>query len=395
MLKLNIYFYRRTSLFLLIVFGLIHFAIPGQVQGQVQLLPSALGELRAAGPELTLHQVEWSALEDADVYAEYGLRTLANRIYSDGKRKVTVEVFEMQHDSGAYGLYTFHRGALPANRQEFYHGRYLVSIARDKDDWPINSSDISLPSLIEGLKSSLASVPGPFPALPSHLPAQNKIAESETYLVGPAALSQIKKFSDFKDAVNFTGGTEVVIADYQNGNALMNLIIVEYHTPQLASEGRVRAENYLNSLPQQEKERRILKRIGNYIVQAVNVQDMPGAQKIVSQIKYNPKVYWEGRKLSDIPLQFRPPDPVALAEAKRTVFFIVRSFFWVVILLAGTLLMGVITGGAYFYWKRYRRRKLGLDDFFSDTGETVRLNLDDFLLQPEDTPVKQIGSGQQ
>ncbi len=395
MQKLNKYFYLRASLFLLIFFGLIPFAMPLQVQGQVELLPSSLGEFQAVGPGRTLNHEEWIALVDSDVYAEYGLRTLTNRIYSDGKRKVSVEVFETEYGPGAYGLYTFHRRSLPANRQEFYHGQYLVSIAHGKDEQPINSSDKPLSTLIEALKNSLTGVSGQFPVLPSHLPAQNRVADSETYLLGPAALSRIKQFSDFKDAVNFTGGTEVIVADYQNGNGLMNLIIVEYHTPQLASDGRKRAESYLNALPRQEREKRILRRIGNYIFQAVNVQDLAGAQKIVSQIKYNPKVYWEGRKLSDIPLQFRPPDPVALAEAKRTVFFIVRSFYWVVILLTGTLLMGVITGSAYFYWKRYRRRKLGLDDLFSDIGETVRLNLDDYLLQPDDPPVKQIGSGKQ
>jgi hypothetical protein len=61
-------------------------------------------------------------------------------------------------------------------------------------------------------------------------------------------------------------------------------------------------------------------------------------------------------------------------------------------MLLSAILIGIIAGGSLFYWNRYRRRKLGLDDLFSDAGGTVRLNLDDYLLPPEETPVKQIGN---
>jgi hypothetical protein len=161
----------------------------------------------------------------------------------------------------------------------------------------------------------------------------------------------------------------------------------------LASDGHKSAAKYLDSLNQNEKATRIFKRVGNYLVHAINIKDTTEAENLIGQIKYEYKVYWEGRRLSDIPLDFRPPDPAAIEEGKRTLMVMIRSFYWIGILMASSLLLGLIAGGTFFYWRRYRRRKLGLDDLFSDAGESIRLNLEDYLLQPGKVPVKQIGDG--
>ena len=79
------------------------------------------------------------------------------------------------------------------------------------------------------------------------------------------------------------------------------------------------------------------------------------------------------------------PDPLAIQEASQTASMIVRTFYWIGIMITGAIIIGFITGGSFFYWKRYRRRKLGVDDIFSDAGGTVRLNLDDYLLSPGDS----------
>jgi hypothetical protein len=234
---------------------------------------------------------------------------------------------------------------------------------------------------------------GQFPILPSHLPEEHKIPESEKYIVGPRALGEMKNFSDLKEVIDFEGGVEAAIADYRNGNGQMSLIIIEYHTPQSAANAYTQVWNYFNGLPQQEKDRRLLKRTGNYIVGAVNVEEINDAQNIINQIKYEAKVYWAGRKLSDIPLEFRPLDPVAIEEAKRTVKVLLRSFYWIGAMLLSAILLGIIAGGLLFYWNRYRRRKLGLDDLFSDAGGTLRLNLDDYSFLPDETRIKQIGKG--
>lgn len=354
--------------------------------GAGELLPGGpIGEWKAAGSERILKSEEWSILPDASIYSEYGLQRLHSRFYTRGNVKANVELFEMRFPSGAYGLYTFNRGSLSQKRREYYFDNFLASIDGNLSDREFDSA------LVELLKKNPALQSGNLPQLPNHLPAQNKIEGSEKYLVGPAALAQMKGFSGLKDVIKFDGGVEIAAADYQNGNGRMSLMIIEYQTPQTAADGLKGLSKYLEN--QADRESRILKRVGNYLVHAVNIKDSGAAANLISQIKYEYKVYWEGRRISDVPLEFRPADPAAVDEANKTLMIMIRSFYWVGALLSGSITMGLLAGGAFFFYRRYRRRKLGLDDLFSDAGGTVRLNLDDYLLEPGQPSVKQIGDG--
>jgi hypothetical protein len=71
----------------------------------------------------------------------------------------------------------------------------------------------------------------------------------------------------------------------------------------------------------------------------------------------------------------------------------VSSFYWTGIAILSALILGGAVGFSLFQWKRYRRRKLGLDDMFSDAGGTLRLNLDDYLLS-DDTQINRNGESE-
>ncbi len=381
------------SLLKIILVGLyLTLFLSGSAFGQTQkhslqianLLTDKLNDgWRATGSPQILTVEQSSVLPDGDVYAEYGLVLLANRQYTDGKNKVVIEIFQMKFASGAYGLLSYNRGNLTTKRQEFQIGRYLISISTQND------KTSSYDSIIRSFKERISDE-GELSPLPSHLPKQGRIAYSEKYIIGPQALSRTPEFPNLKDVINFEGGTEAVVAKYQNADGQMNLILVEYHTPQLATDGYTQFQEYFDQFSELKKNQSLLKRIGNYVVLANNIKDPIAAESLLGQIKYNPKVYWEGDKLSDIPVAFRPPDPVAIEEASHTALVLIRTFYWVGIMLLGAVFFGVITGGSVFYLKRYRRRKLGLEDVFSDAGGSVRLNLDDYLLQPAETTFAKI-----
>lgn len=352
-----------------------------------ELLPDHLGQRwRAVGPARVVDGQRLSSLPDASALREYGLQRVVSRVYVDGKVESSVEVFELNLIPGAYGLFTFNRGQLPPNSREFYHGRYVVRVSRREID---ADSDRQI---FEAIKPDLIGGEGELPALPLHLPETDKIAESEKYIAGPAALARLEKFSDLKDVVGFGAGAEVTTADYRSGGGQMNLIIVEYYAPQSAADGEARIRDHYNALPQNEKDRLILKRAGNYVIAMLNVQDMPAAQNIVSQIKYQKKIYWAGRKFTDIPLAYRPPDPLVVEDFNQTVKTLVRSFYLMGIAILSALLLGFAAGFSLFQWKRYRRRKLGLDDMFSDAGGSLRLNLDDYLL-PDNRQINRSSEG--
>jgi hypothetical protein len=343
--------------------------------GDKELLPDRLGQRwQAVSPARVRDAQRISGLPDPDVLGEYGLHRVISRAYTDGKVESTVEVFELNLIPGAYGLFTFNRGQLPPNSREFLQGRYVVRVSRREAD-----AD-SERQMFEAIKPDLIGGEGELPPLPLHLPEADKVAESEKYIVGPAALGRLKNFSGLKDVIGFGVGAEVTTADYSGGGGQMNLIIVEYFAPQTAADGESRIRDHFNSLPQTEKDRLIIKRVGNYVIVMSNIQDMPAAQNIVGQIKYQKKVYWAGRKFTDIPLEFRPPDPLAVEDMTRTVKTMIRSFYLMGISILSALLLGGVVGFSLFQWKRYRRRKLGLDDMFSDAGGTIRLNLDGYLL---------------
>jgi hypothetical protein len=353
-----------------------------------EILPDRLGEKwRAAGPARVLNGSRLSGLPDAEALAEYGVQRVISRVYTDGRAESPVEVFELKLIPNAYGLFTFNRGQIPPNSREFLQGRYVVRVSRRDADADADRQ------IFEAIKPDLIGGEGELPSLPLHLPEADKIAESEKYIVGPAALVKLKNFSDLKDAIGFGGGAEVVTADYRSGGGQMNLIVVEYYSPQSAVDGETRIRDLFNALPQDEKDRLILKRVGNYVIAISKIQDMPAAQNIIGQIKYQKKIYWAGRKFTDIPLEHRPPDPLALEEYTRTVKTMVRSFYWTGVALLSALLLGFAAGFSLFQWKRYRRRKLGLDNVFSDAGGSLRLNLDDYLL-PDSPQIKQISEGE-
>jgi hypothetical protein len=353
-----------------------------------ELLPDRLGKnWRAVSPARILKVERLSGLPDADVLGEYGLRRVVSRNYTDGRFETSVEVFELNLISNAYGLFTFNRGQLRPNTIEFQEGRYVVRLSRRKADADSDQR------IFEAIKPGLTGGEGELPSLPLHLPETDRIAESEKYIVGPAALARLKNFSDLKDTIGFGAGAEVTTADYRSGAGQMNLMVVEYYTPQSAAEGQARIRDHFNALPQTEKDRLILERVGNYVVAMSNIQDMPAAKNIVGQIKYEKKIYWAGRKFTDIPLEFRPADPLAVEETTRTVKTLIRSFYWTGLTILSGLILGLVAGVLLFQWKRYRRRKLGLDSMFSDAGGSLRLNLDDYLLS--DKPqIRKIGEGE-
>ena len=383
-------FYPRSSITFGVFCALLLIAQGVQAQnGDKELLPDRLGQRwRAVSPARIQDRQRLSGLPDADVLGEYGLQRVISRVYTDGRVESSVEVFEMNLIPGAYGLFTFDRGQLAPNSREFHQGRYVVRISRRGGD---ADSDRQI---FESLKTDLTGGEGELPPLPLHLPEADKVAESEKYVVGPAALARLKNFSDLKDAIGFGAGAEVTTADYRSGGGQMNLIIVEYFAPQPAADGEARIRDHFNALPQTGNDRLILKRVGNYVVAALNVQDMPAAQNIIGQIKYQKKIYWAGRKFTDIPLEFRPPDPLAVEDMTRTVKTLIRSFYLMGVAILSAILLGIAVGFSLFQWKRYRRRKLGLDDLFSDAGGTLRLNLDDYLLS-DNTQINRNGESEE
>jgi hypothetical protein len=337
-----------------------------------KFLPDNFGEKwRAVGAIKTAAAESLGKTPHAEAMLEYGLQKIAARTYSNGQKKYTVEILGARFHPGAYGIHTFiqHQAAGPI----FSHqaGRYVARVIETDPDAELTSA----------IKNAFAEVTSRLPALPEHLPAVESLNKSALYLYGPKALAESSAFGFLKQTLSFAGGTEVAIAEYPNGNDKMHLLLAEFQTPQLATDGLAALQTQYESAP--DKEKMLVKRIGNYVAVAKNIQDRPAAESLVKQIKYEMKVYWEGKKFSDIPLEYRPADSTAFAEAAQTAQVLLRAFYWIGIMLVSTIALGIMTGSGFFYWRRYQRRKLGQDDLFSDAGGNVQLNLEAYMLEFE------------
>jgi hypothetical protein len=194
--------------------------------------------------------------------------------------------------------------------------------------------------------------------------------------------------------IDFTGGTHAAVADYNNGNGKMSILLIEFQSPQFAVDGLTKIQQHFNSLSQDDQKKRILRRVGNYAVEAVNVSDPKSAEEVLKQVKYMVQVHWEGKSMRDVPIPFRPPDPAGIREAIQTGQFIVAAFYWIGVLVAGAIAIGIFAGGAFFYWRRAQRRKQGQDNLFSDAGGMTRLNLEDYLLSGGEASAKLLGKGE-
>lgn len=352
-----------------------------------QLLPPRLAlNWRATEEIKKLTTSNFFNNQENKIYLEYGLQSIVSRSYTNNSSRVIITAFEMKYPSGAYGLWTFNRSSITPERREFNSGRYLIRI--DQSTGARSDIDRLTASLQQHLSSSnlpdaRPAQPEDLPLLPTYLPEQDKIAGSEKYLVGPAAVSAIPEFADIENLIDFTGGTHAASAAYHNGsNSPAHLLLIEYQTPQFASAGYQQLITHINSLREDERRRRLVKRIGNYVVEAVNFEDTSAAIALLDQIKYMVKVYWEGERMNSIPLEYRPPDPLAINEAIETGKLLIAVFYWISLLLFGAVMVGLITGWVFFYWGRVRRRRLGIDDVFSDAGGMIRLNLDKALPSP-------------
>jgi membrane protein YdbS with pleckstrin-like domain len=355
-------------------------------------LPSAIEGTRwkSPGAARTLVNDQLSAIEDSDLLTEYGLTGLSVRRYFDGSSHLTVEAFEFAFPTGSHGYLGFRREALGEKRRAFTAGRYLVILRHDDGKalaW--DETEKAFQAIYANASFDRIS------PIISHLPKESKVAGSEKYIIGPVGLSRIDKMGALSGLIDFSGGVEIAVADYGTGEGdrRMKLAIVEYHTPQSATAGFQAVTEHHNALSDAEKSKRIIKRVGNYIVVATGVTDPVRGNALVDQVKYTVKVYWEGGKFTSIPIEFRPTDPAALEEAAETAVVLLRTFYGIGLLLLSAIILGVFSGWTMFYWRRYKRRKLGIENVFSDAGGNIRLNLDDYLLEPGDAGSKLLGKG--
>ncbi len=320
--------------------------------------------------------------ERGQLIGEYGLRDVAVGTYVRDGMTTGVEVFRMINFVAAYGAYSLERtsqaqrvsvgteGALAADHLGFYKGEYYVRLGMREGP----SDNSALLQLARSIDDQVSTRYSDIPVLIRHLPSEKLIPGSERFVAGPLALTRLLGRQDPYDVFLLASeAVEAAVAEYQLAGTTSPLLIVEYHTPQLAATAYQQVDASFRALPDAERAQRILKREGNYIIEARNVHDPQAMQAIVDRIEYTPQIRWLKKNPLEDLQPFESEPQISLIDFYLTAF----GFIGVSLLVA--LTGGALLGTAIFFWRRWRRR---LWPGFTDAGGMLRLNLDDIVLTP-------------
>jgi hypothetical protein len=318
----------------------------------------------------------------AQVYSEYRVTSASSRLYGAAR----VELFQTASQFAAYGLLTYFgasrdpKAKMPAavgmetaklaDAIIFYKGNYFVRVT-DSDQKTKANSSLRF-QLAQAVAESLpeGNLSAPRPSLLESLAPALDVAKgagyaptlhAERYFLGPQAMGVF--LDRARDMFIFPGEAEAVMTECSApGGDKIKFVIVEYHTPQFATDAMQQADEYLASLAESERAQWSVRREGNYIVAAISADNNDLATQMVSSIEYPYSVKWLRNPL--LPTN----DPFRTQKAAEMLL----STFGILGAILGTvLLFGTVFGTTVFL----RRRKLQREAF-SDAGGMLRLEID-------------------
>jgi hypothetical protein len=395
--------HRIRKAFSLLIIGLVFAVLPviGEEQEQAKpaeqtagvadsrtlsdLLPDRLAGIKSRGEIKKFGRDDLAALvaDKAAAYQEYRVISALSREYGPAR----VDVFVSEDRFAAFGLFTYVSGAEGAKSAPrdiggggaalgdgtvFYKGNYFVRVSDAS-----RRKGAARTHLHERMAGELAAAIKPDeqadarPPLLDSLPREFMLGESEQYFLGPASIGAYVEGGG--DMIGFAGDAEAAMARYQKVSAdskeaaarpALKLIVVEYHTPPFATEALDRLNDYINSLPEQQRDRIIVRREGNYIVQATSFEDREFAEQLVAGIKYPYTVKW----LRDPLLPTNDP-----FRQRKAAEMLLSTFGILGLILMTVLVVGISFGTVIFIKRRKQQQEI-----FSDAGGMLRLELDPF-----------------
>jgi hypothetical protein len=324
---------------------------------------------------------------------DVGAVSVATRTYRDSQNATfVVYVIKTQTDSGAYALLTRiaeskeeiktgivgTAAIITSSEVAFCKGPTLVQISGAMKA-PSASDDLL--RVARSFAATLPNAEDDVPVLVKHLPDWPAAAAHALYAVSPKGLKNLVPNQASLDALNFEGGTEAVTANYGQSQ----LVIVEFTTPQFASDNDRRIVAKIQELKSQGQAPTAYRRVGNYSVFVFSAPDEKTANELIDQVKYEQVVQW----LGDDPHLYERIQRYFMQKTSGVVIAVLESSGLSLILCLG---VGGLFGALLF--RRRRARQRGAESY-SDAGGMVRLNLDEItdasdahrLLQDSNKPV--------
>lgn len=200
------------------------------------------------------------------------------------------------------------------------------------------------------------------PVLIKHLPNWEFVRDNSTLTNSISDLRTILGDRPVLSAIDLSGGSEAVTANYPAGR----LLIVEFSTPQASTSTDASVNAILDGDPVSAATT-VYRRIGNYNAFVFDARDRQGAAELLDQIRYQKKVQWLG------------DDPYLVKRIERYLVgssadMLIATALFITLCLFGSVVAGVLLGYAIFRVRDQRRAAMHA---YSDAGGLTRLNLDE------------------
>src|SRR5258705_2439657 len=225
---------------------------------------------------------------------------------SESGAKYLVEFVQASTDANAYSLLTMvanlmrqtsaiieigsnvgTASILSSDQIAFFKGRKVVRVSAEAGE-TATGQVIELANL---LADQIDRGDGDIPALVRHLPDWQNGQKRSLFLSSFQSLEVLPKGDTVLSAISSEGNADAVLTSYDSGSVL----IVEFNTPQLATENDQRLINTIQDLWNQgQPAPSAYRRIGNYSVFVFDAPDEQTAKQLIDQVKYEQVVQWLG-----------------------------------------------------------------------------------------------------
>jgi hypothetical protein len=345
-----------------------------------KMFPAQLGDFHLAGPVHQILASDERAVGDVPPidFASHFLTFIAIASYGSPQgEKVRVDVSQFENESAAYSLFTNFRMHLQGHPDIssvqlesvgtagiIYSHQTLVFFKGSTFVTVTGSNDQAI-AFGRSFAKTLDGSEGDVPVLVKHLPNWEIAQRDAQYAVSGQTLLDAVPDQPILKELGFEGGTEAVVAHYGQSQ----LVIVEFTTPQFASDNDRRITAKVEELKNQDQPiPTAYRRVGNYSVFVFNASDEKTANALIDQVKYEQVVQW----LGDDPHLYERVQRYVLQKTGGVVIAVLESSGLSVLLCLG---VGGLFGALLFRRRRRARQQHG--EAYSDAGGMVRLNLDE------------------
>ena len=270
------------------------------------------------------------ALADQPIWKEYGLKSSESATYQNGPAKFTATLWQLQDTTGAMAAFEWQRAAsatpsaaakLAAETPDsllLVFGNYLLNFAGYK---PSKEELDDLTALLRNVDQTV------LPVLPSYLPSNGLVPNSERYILGPVSLQKFAPgISPSLAAFHF--GAEAQMGVFHNAKGDTQMLVFNYPTPQIAMQ-RVGEFQKLNGA--------VAKRSGPLVAVVLAPPDPDYAENLLSEIRYQAQVTLD---------EYVPSRKDNIGD------LVINAFILIGILLAFSVVSGFALGG----FRALRRR---------------------------------------